>query len=83
MIEKQSRVFFAAAVLLLCTGCPEESSTAPESAPAPASTEAVDEADAALLEGIDLSGEDAADAITEENADAEFDKLLQEISNDG
>lgn len=80
MKNVRSKELLAAAALLLCTGCPGESSAVDEPAGA---TEVVDEADAALVEGMDLSGEEAADQITEENADAEFDKLVEEISKDG
>lgn len=61
------------------SGCPSESSAAYEPAATGEYASPADVADAALLEGIDLSGEEAAEEIATENADAEFEKLMQEI----
>lgn len=63
----------------LVAGCPEESTGAAAVPDAPAATDVEADPDAALLEGIDLSGDEAAESINEENADAEFEKLRQEI----
>ena len=83
----RSNVLAAGVVMVLAAGCAKDESSSPtpaaQPASAPAAVPSADDAPEVTIPTQDEADAQAADAITEENADAELEKLKEEIEGGG